>query len=413
VRLTVLTQYFPPDGGACAGRMSALTERLVQRGYDVHVLASTSSYPTGRTAPQHRAKVVVFENSGELRVTRCYTVPARGSSLLRKGINQFSYGVTASLAGLFLPRPDVMLVTTPPLTTCLPALTISLLKNTPFVLDVRDRWPEIGRALGVLTPRSATYAAMEVMKRALYRRAGVINLVTEGELEALAETGVPRAKLVCIPNGVDVEAMAGVRPALPPGIGPELFTVVYAGLIGRAQGLSTLVRAAARLLDIPNLAIAIIGDGPDRGDLQRLIRTLGVEKIIRLFSWTDREQVWSWLVAADLSVVPLKSDHLRTTVPSKMLESMALGTPVILCGAGDAAALVSRADGGSVVPAGDDRALADAVRLYMRDPDLLRRQSRSGAAYVTSHLSWDGIAEQWDAVIREAHRHSARQRRTA
>lgn len=367
----------PQDPGGT--RHYEIARRLVALGHEVAVVAGSRNYLTRRRA--HHG----VGHTG-LTMTRAWS-PAGRSTLARLwGFATFM--ISSLVASLRVRGVDVVWGTTPPLSQALSALAVARLRRIPFVLEVRDLWPDFAVQLGVLR-RPAAISLARRLERTLYRNAERIVVNSPGYVEHLTRIGIPEARIIVIPNGVDPamfdpdDAGAGVRREL--GLDGR-FVVAYAGAQGMANDLETVVEAAARLGEDSGTTFLIVGDGRRRESLEARARRLGTRSV-RFVGAQPKERIGRYLAAADVCVATLRPIPMfALTYPNKVFDYMAAGRPTILAIDGVIRKVVEEADAGVFVPPGDPQALADAVRRYRDDRDLRRRQGSSARAYVVERF---------------------------
>jgi glycosyltransferase involved in cell wall biosynthesis len=408
MRILVLSQYFPPDMGAPAGRFFDFAQHWIAQGHEVTVVTGLPHFPGGTVHEGYRGRLLLRERIAGVDVRRCFTLstPRRGGRPLAYA----SFLLSSCLYVLFARIPcDVVLATSPPPTVGLPGLLAARWRRVPFVLDIRDIWPEAivqsGRLRNPLLIR-----AFEGTTRALYRAAARIGTVTEGWRARLLEIGVPPDKVRVLPNGVDVAAFdeqaAGELPAAFAVLDPSAYWFTYAGILNRPQGLEVILEAAARLRErAPDLytkvQFVLLGEGPCEDELRGLADRLGLDRVV-FVPRQPREAVFALLRRSFAVLVTLRPRKDTSTVPSKLYESLASGRPVLYSAAGEGAETLRRADGGVVCAPGDADALSDAMRALLVEPDEAARLGSNGRRYVTGQFDRRQIAADYVRVLEEA-----------
>src|SRR5689334_5328257 len=204
MRIAYVCHYFVPEPAAPAARVHEFARAWVKAGHHVDVVTTFPNHPVGRIPPEYHGRAWSTEWRDGIRVLRCwlYAVPNRGVG--RRGLDHLSFMVTALLFGLpRLRQVDVVIASSPTLFSALAALLIARIKRVLFVMEVRDLWPEAIVDLGLMRRGSVSVRLLQALARVLYRGAARVVVVTEGFAERLAADGVPRRKLVVIPNGAD------------------------------------------------------------------------------------------------------------------------------------------------------------------------------------------------------------------
>jgi colanic acid biosynthesis glycosyl transferase WcaI len=402
LRLLVLTQYYHPEVGAAQTRLRETVIGLRRRGFRVTVLAPVPSYPLGLVPEPYAWWRPTRERIDGARVMRLPTIAAPGAGMSRRMIAHATFALT-SLAGLAVAgRFDVVLVESPPLLLALPARTL-MASGVPYVFHVADPWPDFPIAMGYLQSRLERRLAFGLENLA-YRGAAAITTVSPGLVELLSRKTSAAGRVELVPNGVDV-ARFGVGltpPAARRRLGwDEAFTVVYAGTIGLAQGVGTLLDAAS-LVD-GRIRIRIIGEGVEKPQLEARARVMHLENVV-FHPSVPRTDVPAILAAADAGLVLLRKGPLyEESHPTKLLETMAAGRPAIVAADGLASRIVEESGGGYVAPAEDPMGLARAIEACRQDAG---RELRGAAArdYVARHYERGVILDRLAGILAGAAR---------
>lgn len=385
LRVILLSQYFPPEVGATQSRMQAFAEHLAGRGHKVTVIAEFPNHPHGVIPKAYRGLLFQDDRSNPYRVLRVWVLASAEKTQLTRMQFYLSYMSLATAVAPLAGRADVVVATSPPLFTGLAGAAIARMNRAPLVLDVRDLWPAAAVSLGQLSSRTALRFS-EVVERSLYREAAVVTTVTRPFCEHIDRHRDRGPRTVLTPNGtLDMFFAAddGLgRQEL--GVPDDTFLVTFAGMHGIAQGLPSVLDAAARLNG--GATIAFVGDGPLKeqlvGDAQR--RELDN---VSFHPQVPLERVSSILSASDALLVPLSAHPtFRHFVPSKMIDSMAVGRPVILSAAGESARILESAGAGIVVAPEDPVALAQAVTWLKENPIEAREMGERGRAFARKRV---------------------------
>ena len=279
-----LSHYFSPENNAPAARVHAMGREWVRAGHQVTVLTCAPNHPLGELYPGYRNRPWQEEWIDGIRTIRVWTYLAANRGTVRRSLNFLSYLASASLAAPFVHRPDVVIATSPQFFAGLAGVPAAAVHRAPFVLEIRDLWPESITTVGALE-RGLAVRALERLERWLYGRADRIVAVGEGYKDQLVARGVPAAKIDIVTNGVDTELFvpADADPAVRErlGIAPDAFVVIFAGTLGMAAGLEVVLRAAARLRDQGrgDVVFVLVGDGAERAGLERAAREAGLDAV--------------------------------------------------------------------------------------------------------------------------------------
>lgn len=401
-RLLLVSQYYHPEVGAAQTRLRETVRGLQDRGMTVTVIAPVPSYPGGLVPEGYRWWRPRREQIDGARVARLPTVAVPGAGMSRRMIGHASFALTSLASVGIAGRFDAALVESPPLLVAFAARALRA-RGVPYVFHVADPWPDFPIAMGYLQTPIERRIAFAIEDLA-YRGAAAITTVSPGLVELLSAKASAVGRVWLVPNGVEVDRF---HPDSDPllsreqvGWGEE-FTVVYAGTVGLAQGIGTLLEAA-RLLG-PGVKIRVVGDGVERPALEARMRAMNLANIT-FHPPVPREGVPEILAAADAGLVILRKGPLfEDSLPTKLLETMAAARPVIVGADGLTARIVEEAGAGYVARAEDAADLARAIDQSQHDPGRVQR-GVAGRAYVTGHYERGAILERLAEIIAGAAR---------
>jgi glycosyltransferase involved in cell wall biosynthesis len=394
LKVLLVSQYFPPEIGATQSRMQAFAEYLSLRGHDVTVIAEFPNHPLGVFPDEYRGRWVEDDRSNPYRVLR---VRVRASSEKTQMTRLSFYTSFMGMATAVAPRagrPDVVLATTPPLFTGLAGWAIARMMRAPLVLDVRDLWPAAATSLNQISPGWPTRAA-ELIERRLYRVASAVVAVTYPFTQHIDTIRGKEPHTTLIPNGTLDQFFEDCgRNRL--GVPEERYLVTFAGTLGIAQALPSTLDAAAQLS--AEADFSYVGEGPMKEIVVDQARELGL-KNVHFHDQIPLEQITPVLAGSDALLVPL-SGHptFEGFVPSKLIDFMAVGRPVLLAASGESARIVEESGSGIVVPPEDPAALAAAVRRLRDDPAAAKAMGERGRAFARTRLR-SAQAERLESVL--------------
>lgn len=399
MRVLMITQWFDPEP-TFKGLLFA--KELQRLGHDVQVLTGFPNYPGGRLYDGYRVKPFQREMIDGVDVLRVPLYPSHDNSAVKRVLNYTTFALSASVALMLLRRPDVAYVYHPPATVGLPALVLKVLRGVPFIYDVQDLWPESLTATGMVNHSLALRTVGNLMQR-IYRAASRVVVLSEGFRKTLVEKGLPERRIEVIPNWADERQIDLRHPG--PLRAEELgfsgrFTVTFAGNLGRAQGLDTVLDAAEKLQDEKSLRFLFVGGGLEAEQLRKeaLRRNLGnVDFLPR----RPVSEIGEILTLSDTLLVHLKDEPLfRVTVPSKTQAYLMAGRPILMGVKGDAARMVAEADAGVAFEPENAQAMADAVRrLLHMDPAELERMGERGRVFYEERLAIRIGARRFASVL--------------
>lgn len=401
MRILFLTHYFPPEVNAPASRTFEHCRSWVRAGHDVTVVTCAPNHPAGTLYPGYRNRLWRTERLDGVRVIRLWTYLAPNEGFLRRTANYMSYLAAVTLAAPFLPSADVVVATSPQFFCGLAGWPVSRIKRVPWVLEIRDLWPESIRAVGAIGD-SRLIRLLERIERWAYRRADHIVSVTDSFCRHFASHGVPAERVTVIKNGVDLATFKD--PAKDVALLRELglegkFVAAYFGTHGMAHHLETVLEAAHLLRHDRRIAFLLAGDGAERARLLSLKAEMGLENVVMLDQQPKKRMPALW-AAADVSLVLLKrSDLFKAVIPSKIFEAMAMERPIILGVQGEARSIVDSAGCGLPIEPENAEELAAAVMRLLTDPDLRRAMSTRGREYVAREFNRTVLAVHFERLL--------------
>jgi glycosyltransferase involved in cell wall biosynthesis len=402
MHIWLVTPYFPPEIGAASVRLGRLARYLASAGHRVTVLTGMPNYPTGVVEAPYRGRLAMRETWEGVDVCRVWVYATPNKGTLARLLSQFSLTLTAALRGMFLSRPDVILLESHPLPIVLAGGWLKAVKRAPIVLNVSDLWPESAVEAGVLRADSLIVRIASRVERWAYRGAAHIVAMTEGVREGIVVVSGDTSRVSLVTNGVDLERFrpgrADLRAEMRARFGLDRrFVVVHVGNLSLFHDFKTILDAAERL---PHITFWFVGDGAQGAYVRE--RAAGMANVI--FTGTvpfdDMPGVWA---AADASVISMSDTRIAGGArPTKLYESLTAGVPVVAAIRGEGAALIEASGGGRVVPLGDDEAMASALRSLSDDADAWAEQGFAGRAYAERHFAPEAVAAAYAQILEKA-----------
>ena len=401
MKILFLSHYVPPEVNAPATRTFEHCREWVRLGHEVTVVTCAPNHPRGKLYPGYKNRLIQRETLDGIQVIRLWTYLTANEGFLKRTLNYVSYMAAVTLAVPWLPKADVVVSTSPQFFNGLAGYTVSRLKRRPWVLEIRDLWPESILAVGAIRNRTLI-RLLEWLEAFAYRKADRIVPVTDAfERYMMVERGVEAHKIQVIKNGVDLRFFSphvdGESLAADLGLTGK-FVAAYIGTHGMAHHLETILEAAASI-DHPDIVFLLVGDGAERRRLLETRDRLGLRSVLML-EQLPKATMPALLSQTDVSLVLLKDMELfRTVIPSKIFESMAMEVPIILGVAGEARAIVEDAGAGLCITPESADELAAAVRRLHEDPELAQRLGRQGRRYVEERFDRDRLAQRYVDVL--------------
>lgn len=396
MKILFLTHYFPPEGNAPASRTYDNCKRWVAAGHEVTVLTCAPNVPDGKVYEGYRNRLRQEEWIDGIRVVRVWTFLAPNKGAVKRILNYLSYFVMAGFFGLFLPRPDVLVATSPQFFCGLAGMLLARVRRIPRVLEIRDIWPESIEAVGAMR-KSVITRMLEKVERFMYRSADHIVTVGKGYQIKLLERGVAKDSITVITNGADLQFYSPGPPDF--GLRQEFglenkFVAAYVGTIGMASGLDVTFAAARKLAAEGNDSIRflLVGDGAERANLEARAEAEGVRHVV-FTGRLDKSRIPSLLRSVDACLIHLrKSDLFTTVLPSKLFEAFATARAVILGVDGNAREVLEAANAGIFVEPENVDQLIAAVKRLQSDSAAREVFERNGLAHVQAFYDRDKLA---------------------
>ncbi len=403
MRILIVSQYFWPEGF----RINDVAKTLVEKGVEVDVLTGKPNYPSGRLFDGYTVWGVQHQNWNGINA---YRIPllVRGSGGMRLALNYLSFVISGLLIAPWLFRKKkydaIFIYGTSPILQAIPALFLGWLKRLPTVLWVQDLWPESLTATGYVR-NNAIVAAVRSVVRWIYSHTTVL-LVQSRAFDAPVRALAGKTPIAYYPNSVDDTFAVPTDKPVPDveGMGRG-FTVMFAGNIGKAQGVDVIVGAAAILRECADIHFVILGDGSSRPEMLQAAAEQGLVNL-HLPGRFPVETMPAFMQNASALLVTLTDQPIfAATVPNKVQAYMAAGRPIIACLNGEGARIVTEADAGVAVPAENAQALAQAIlQLYELPESEREKMGSNGRRYYQEHFNHDVLVDQLiDHLARAAH----------
>lgn len=403
MRVLIVSQYFWPENFP----INDLAKGLRQRGHDVTVLTGMPNYPGGRFYPGYRAFPIRRDHYEGVTIVRVPMVPKGRGNAARMLMYYSSLAITAGLVTpiFFRKRVDLVFVYQPsPITVGLPALILKGLDHLPVWIWVQDLWPETLVGAGMV--RSPFLLKLtDCLARFIYSKCERVLVQSQAFVPRMVKKGVRRERICFFPNSAqELYKPTIAEPGAPEqSLMPRGFRVLFAGNIGRAQDIPTILSAAEKLKEEKDIHWVILGDGPVRPWAEKRVSMHGLEKTVHLLGRYPEEAMPRFFSLADVLLVTLKKDPVfAVTIPSKIQSYLACGRPIVAALDGEGARVIEESGGGVTVPSGDADALARAVlKMYGMPKYELERMGLLSREYSARHFEINTLLDKLDCWMRE------------
>lgn len=397
MHLLFLTDRYAPEARAAAYLSQELAESLAAAGHRVTVLARMPS----RYVPGGHAAVPRTEILRGVRVIRVGGLAFLGRSLLLRPIDHVLTAAALALRAWMVERPDVTIAYSPPLPLALTAALHRRWRGVPYVLNLHDLYPSTAVELGLLKNK-ALIAIASWMEAVAYRNASQIVVAAPRSRRILNErNGVQLSNVHYVPNLVNTDRCAP---------GPkdnrfrraeqlsDSFVVLYAGLMGVAQDLGTIIDCARQMQSRQDVVFVLMGDGVYARKWKTLAQDL---PNVRFRGPVANDEYAEALRASDVCLVPLSPALKSPAVPGKMSTIMAAGKPMIALVPpwSDAIELIRESRSGIVTSPGHPDQLQSAIESLAGNRRLAEELGENGRSYATERLSLEAAIPQFERVV--------------
>ncbi|EIJ80498.1 glycosyl transferase group 1 [Bacillus methanolicus PB1] len=406
MRVIYLCQHFPPETGAPQIRVYEVSKELIKRGHQVEVLTAFPHHPKGVIPEEYRGMFYLFEDWDGIPVHRSWIYPSPKGSFWKRLASYFSFTFSAFYS-IFKSKPtDVIICNSPPLFLGITGYLGAKIKKSKFVFNVADIWPESAVELGILKNKAFIRMA-ECLENFLYKKSWKIAAATEGIKDYMIRKGKNEKDVFLLPNGVNTDTFHPIPKdeELLKEIGIENKKVfMYAGTLGYAQGLDSVLKAASLLKERePDAHFLFVGDGQEREKLLKLKEDLKLDNVTFYGSVPVSEMPRMFSIA-DYSIVSLRNIELfKGARPSKIFPAISTGTPVLYCGDGESAAILEEYQCGKIAPPENPEGIASAASELMNvSKSEYEQMCQNGRKLAIEQYSWKSIVDELLENIQDA-----------
>lgn len=403
MKILILTQYFPPEVGAPQNRLYELSVRLKQKGAAITVLTAMPNYPQMIIHESYKGKFRHYEEMDGLKVYRSWIFVTKSKSVFLRLLNYFSFVWSSFWSGLFrLGKFDYIICESPPLFLGISAYLLKKIKRVKLIFNVSDLWPESAEKLGLVKNKLFLKSATK-LEEFLYENSDLITGQTQGIVKNISNR-FPDKKVYWLPNGVDLNYYKADNIVSnwrkENGFGADDFILLYAGILGHAQGLEVIIKAAEKLKDYSKIKFVLLGTGPKKEKLQQLKFNLKVGNVF-FFDAVTKNKMPAIISAIDAAVIPLKRlDLFKGAIPSKVFENLSMKKPILLGVEGEAKELfIDEGNCGlAFIPEDATDLSAKTLELY-NSRSILYQLGENGYKYVEQKFTRDKIANEfWNFI---------------
>jgi colanic acid biosynthesis glycosyl transferase WcaI len=399
----IVCQYFFPENFG----INAVASDLQKRGHNVTVLTGMPNYPSGIFADGYGGWKVRRETWNDVTVIRIPVIARGSNSWPRLVLNYLSYAIGASILAPFVlkRRPDVILVyQVSPVTTALPAMVMKLLTGANILLWVQDIWPESLTATGAVNSR-LIISSLRLLVRLIYGCSSIIAVQSQQFVDSIRELAPRTSDIRYLPNTAD----RFYRPVQVPFDAPERklfrpgFNILFAGNLGLAQDLETVVAAVGHLKNQKDIQWVFMGDGRQRAWLENQIREQDLGDSVQVLGSFPSEKMPLFFSIADVLLITLRDEWIFSlTIPSKLQTYLACGRPVLGAISGEAAKILTASGAGLAVSPSDPERLAQiALSMAQMPKERLDAFGKAALEYDRREFNRDQWIDRLESWLQE------------
>lgn len=340
MRLLFITDNFPPEVNAPATRTYEHCKEWVSNGVDVTVITCAPNFPQGKVYEGYKNKLFSTEEVDGIKVVRVWSYITSNEGFLKRTLDYISFAKTSFFAGLFI-KTDIIVATSPQFFVALSGRWLSFFKRKPWVMEVRDLWPESIKTVGAMK-EGFLFRYLEKLELSLYRSARKVITVTDSFKLNLVERGIDKSKISVVKNGANLELYdSSKRDDL---LKKELnlkdkFVLGYIGTHGLAHKLDFIINCAQDV-DDEQVHFLFVGSGATKKSIEQQAEKQKLQNV-SFIDPIEKKDVWRYISILDAMIVPLKRSELfKTVIPSKIFETSAMEVPILLGVDGEARSII-------------------------------------------------------------------------
>ncbi len=402
MKILFLSHYFPPEVNAPATRTYDHCRQWVNMGHQVTVITCIPHHPRGLAYPGYKNGLLQTEYKDGIKIIRVFTYITANEAFLRRTTSYIIYMIMAILVAPFLPKADVVISTSPQFFNGLGGYFVSRIKRCPWVLEIRDLWPESIVAVGAIKNRNLI-RMLESIERFMYRKADFLVPVTNAFKQHILARGGRNECIEVLRNGVDLNLFSARQAddTYADSIGVKgKFVASYVGTHGLAHGLNVVVEAAELLRLRRDIVFLMVGEGAERQRLSREIAERQLSNVLMLGQLPKEDMPRLWSVSTVSLVLLRKLDLFLTVIPSKIFESMAMKKPIIIGVDGESKEIIREAGAGIAIEPENAEELAAAIIQLADSPALCQQYGDQGNRYVAAHFDRTVLAQQFETLLK-------------
>ncbi len=394
--ILILSQYFFPEVGAPQTRYMELAKRFVDKGYKVTVLTAMPNYPNMEIISQYKGKLYVKENTQNFEIHRSYIFVRKTTSLKFRLVNYFSFVISSFITGIFkIKKQDAIICESPPLFLGITAIVLKKFLGAKLIMNIADLWPEQAEKLGLITNKFILRITYK-LEKFIYSHSDLITGQTMGIVNNIKLRN-PHSVVYWLRNGIDINNYYDfrIKPEAIEPLNKNDFILIYAGIIGYAQGLDTILHSAYELKDYKDIKFLLVGSGPEKERLLMLKSELGLNNLF-FKEPIPKNEIPGLVSLAAAGIIPLKKmPFFQGAIPSKIFDILGSKKPILLGVEGEAYKLfIEQGDCGLFYEPENSNDLSTKILHLYKDQSLRLKLGEKGYEFVNKFFNWDNIADE-------------------
>lgn len=394
MKILVVCQHFYPE----QFRINDICYELAKKNHDVTVLTGLPNYPRGKVLKEYKWFKNRYQNIKGVKIKRCSLV-GRGKGIIRMAINYVWFAISASIKAIFMKKDfDVVYVyQLSPITMAIPAIVVSKLKKIPLVIHCLDQWP-ISITAGGISKKSLIYRILEKVSKFIYNQATLITISSKSFKEYFEEELKILSKdkgIIYWPSyaesdyeNIDFESN-------------NKFDLLFAGNIGPAQSVETIVETANILKDEKDIFFHIVGDGLNLTNCKNLAEKYKL-KNIKFYGFHNVEKMPEFYKLADAFLITMVNNEVvNNTLPAKVQSYMVAGKPILGAISGEVKKVIEEADCGLCCESLDYKELANIIKKASTSKKNLSKWSQNSKKYYEKYFEKDKCISKLEKILKE------------
>jgi len=398
MKILFLTDNFPPEVNAPATRTFEHCSEWIKYGHEITVITGAPNFPDGKVFSGYK-NVKTRETISGIKVIRVKTYITANEGFYKRTLDYISFGIASFFAGLSI-KTDIIIGTSPQFFTAVSARYLSFFKRKPWIMEVRDLWPESIKSVGAIKD-SPVLRFLSWLELRLYKSANTIITVTDAFKVKIIERGIDPFKIKVIKNGANLELFKPTErnDKLLYELGlTGKFIFGFIGTIGMAHKLDFIIKSAQRI-DDPSIHFLFIGAGAEKKNLDAMVEE-GRIKNVTILGMIPKNSVPDYLSIIDCTLINLKrSETFKTVIPSKIFESAAMGKPILLGVDGEARSIVEGYPAGLFFEPENEEDLITKIKALKSDTNLYNKL-RNGGLKLALEFDRVKLAKEMIEIIR-------------